>query len=454
MSSLIFYPPSPKDALAALYVGKTLREIPTPAVVLDVAVTVELTRLQVGDDPKKPVKIVVSTLPEAEFLLPLLKEYKSQGRSVNFLYGLPLNLGAVPRLAVVARSLGQGSISILLDDPAQVAAAKQLQYLSGVIPQAHIKIDMGGRRAGVIVDSDRFLEVVDAALAAHQAGSIILAGVYSHAGHSYGGDSRAAAIKMLNAEYKAMLGGADSIIKKAADKGIAGLPSLVLSAGASPTAISVQNLLSSGNDGLAKETPELQTETKSLASLFASVREQGHTIEIHAGVYPTLDLQQLAAHSVSTSVQSWKDIALTVVSEVHGRYPGRGAHGRDEAMIGAGGLALGREFCKAYDGMAILTPWGRSGVEMPTCEVEDYEGWIVGRFSQEHGIVTWASGKAGDEGAEAPMPDILEAGQKVRLWPNHACITSSHFGWFFVVDGDGVGKEDEIIDIWAKARGW
>ncbi len=31
----------------------------------------------------QPVNIVVSTLSEAEFLLPLLKEYRSQGRVVN-----------------------------------------------------------------------------------------------------------------------------------------------------------------------------------------------------------------------------------------------------------------------------------------------------------------------------------------------------------------------------------
>lgn len=312
---------------------------------------------------------------------------------------------------------------------------------------------MGGRRAGVIVDNERFFQLVDAALLAHQDGKIVLSGLYSHAGHSYGGDSRAAAIKMLGAELGALFNGANSIVKKATEKGIPNLPSLILSAGASPTAISVQNLLSSGEDLSLENLPELKSEAELLSKLFASIRGQGHTVEIHAGVYPTLDLQQLAAHSVSSSVQSWKDIALTVIAEVHGTYPGRGANGTDEVLIGAGGLALGREFCKAYDGMAMLTPWGRSGVENPTCEVEDFEGWTVGRFSQEHGIVTWASGK-GKQVAEKPKPDDLRPGQLVRLWPNHACITSSHFGWYFVVDEDRDGKEDEIIDIWVKARGW
>lgn len=37
MSSQIFFPPSPKDALLAEYLGKSLHEVPTPAAVIDVA---------------------------------------------------------------------------------------------------------------------------------------------------------------------------------------------------------------------------------------------------------------------------------------------------------------------------------------------------------------------------------------------------------------------------------
>lgn len=360
----------------------------------------------------------------------------------------------MPRLVQVVKVLGEGSISILLDDPAQLAAAAELKKQSGVVPLAHIKIDMGGRRAGVVESSERFVEVADAALEAHKAGSLILSGLYSHAGHSYGGDSRVAAIKMLHAEVEAMLRGADRLSQRAQELGVQ-VPTLVVSAGASPTALSVQNLLLGGQDEAPDSetgTPELKAAVAELSGLFKTAKGKGHAVEIHAGVYPTLDLQQLAAHSLTASTLSWRDIALTVVAEVHGVYPGRGDDGSDEALVGAGGLALGREFCKAYDGMAMVTPWGRKGVAMPTCEVEDHEGWTVGRFSQEHGILTWAAGKG--RRREKQPGDAMEAGQKVRLWPNHACITSSHFGWYFVVDEDRAGHEDEIVDVWIKARGW
>lgn len=43
----------------------------------------ELTRLQVGEDPKTPANIIVSTILEAENITPLLQEFQSKGRSVN-----------------------------------------------------------------------------------------------------------------------------------------------------------------------------------------------------------------------------------------------------------------------------------------------------------------------------------------------------------------------------------
>lgn len=44
--------------------------------------TTELTRLQVGSD-SGPANIIVSTIVEAENVLPLLLEYKNAGREIN-----------------------------------------------------------------------------------------------------------------------------------------------------------------------------------------------------------------------------------------------------------------------------------------------------------------------------------------------------------------------------------
>lgn len=370
------------------------------------------------------------------------------------------------RLAAVGDILGPGSISVLVDHPTQLqhltrffgepttAAAQR------TVPHVYIKVDMGGRRAGVEIGSESLRAVTGAALAAHDAGAVVLAGMYSHAGHSYGGDSRTAAVAMMAAELDALARGADAVVQAARERQGAQrreLPPLVLSAGASPTALAVQNLLSTPQAAGGTELPgELTTATAALSALFQDIKSKGHIAEIHAGVYPLLDMQQLAVHSVSSALVSWRDVAMTILAEVCSTYPGRGDGGKtSEALCGAGGLALGREFCKAYPGMAVVHHWGRKGADgkplaLPDCDVESFQGWIVGRFSQEHGILTWYA----PDGQAAAKPDEFEIGQKIRLWPNHACITSSHFGWYFVIDSDLQGREDEVVDIYIKTRGW
>lgn len=86
---------------------------------------------------------------------------------------------------------------------------------------------------------------------------------------------------------------------------------------------------------------------------------------------------------------------------------------------------------------------------MPSVGPEAHAGWQVGRISQEHGILVWG----GDDGGSGSMADAeeskLEVGQKIRIWPNHACIAGASFGWYLVVDGG-----DEIVDVWLRWRGW
>jgi D-serine deaminase-like pyridoxal phosphate-dependent protein len=78
----------------------------------------------------------------------------------------------------------------------------------------------------------------------------------------------------------------------------------------------------------------------------------------------------------------------------------------------------------------------------------------MGRISQEHGTVTWkgnpaTAGMAGMAGMGTQEEGKFEVGQKIRVWPNHACIAGAGFGWYFVVDGG-----DEVVDVWPRWRGW
>jgi D-serine deaminase-like pyridoxal phosphate-dependent protein len=87
----------------------------------------------------------------------------------------------------------------------------------------------------------------------------------------------------------------------------------------------------------------------------------------------------------------------------------------------------------------LLTP------SSPKAGPEDHEGWQVGRISQEHGILTW-------NGDRAPLPLVIE--QKVRIFPNRACVAGACFDWYLVFDSDKSGSENRIVDGWPRWRGW
>ena len=66
----------------------------------------------------------------------------------------------------------------------------------------------------------------------------------------------------------------------------------------------------------------------------------------------------------------------------------------------------------------------------------------MGGVSQEHGVLKWVGEGRGGGGE-------VEVGGRVRVWPNHACIAGTGFGWYLVVDGG-----DVVVDVWVRWRGW
>lgn len=99
---------------------------------------------------------------------------------------------------------------------------------------------------------------------------------------------------------------------------------------------------------------------------------------------------------------------------------------------------------RSYPGWGVVSPWPQSSG--PHYDPEGSQtGWIVGRISQEHGVLTW----------EGPTEHIrlLEIGEKLLVWPNHACIAGVNVGWYLVVDSD-TGNPETVVDVWVRWRGW
>jgi D-serine deaminase-like pyridoxal phosphate-dependent protein len=344
----------------------------------------------------------------------------------------------------MTKRLGPGGLSLLVDHPNQIHSVYRLKDESGIAPQIYLKVDMGYGRAGVLPQSQVASQLISDILSAEEVGAAVFCGLYSHGGNSYYGNDIASTVDVLRQEFEALLVTAEEVKSSSPSK------KLILSVGATPTTTSVRNLLLQES---AMTTDE-KTATHALRATIAAIKTIDCEVELHAGVYPVLDIQQLATRALPTAgphqMLSWSDLGLTILAEVVSIYPGRGKDGRPEVLIAAGSLALGREPCKAYSGWGIVSPWKIEKARMPDFGPDMHDEWQVGRISQEHGILTWHGTWKGNEEDVSP-PTI---GQKLRVWPNHACIAGAGFDWYLVIDSETNANESKIIDVWPRWRGW
>ena len=131
--------------------------------------------------------------------------------------------------------------------------------------------------------------------------------------------------------------------------------------------------------------------------------------EVRPGNYVFFDASQIAIGSCRR-----EDVAATVLATVIGSYPHR-----NEAIIDAGALALSKD----------LGVGSQSGYGM----VCDLDATIVS-VSQEHGKLQ----------VKNPPP----VGTKVRIIPNHSCLTAALFDSYHVVE------KGRVTDEWRPVRGW
>ena len=352
------------------------------------------------------------------------------------IYGLPVATSSIPRLGAIARILGSNTISLFVDHPDHVRLLESVteETWPGRIP-VFVKIDIGYHRAGVAVGQAQLSDLAYALKASQRTHT---AGFYAHMGHSYGVGDPQEALKFFSEELEGVEQAALEFLKcsGATASKDPNAPKAVLSIGATPTATATQNIV---------DNCEGSKEYRALLERIG----QSFAVEIHAGVYPVMDMQQLATrarpqHSSSDpskSMLSFADLGLRALVEVVSVYNERE---KPEAMIAAGSIVLGREPCKSYPGWAVVSSWPENDGKFYDPEGEK-KGWIVGRISQEHGVLSW----------EGPAEEVrkLEVGQKLLLWPNHACMCGPSFGWYLIVDSEE-GDANMIVDVWTRWRGW
>jgi D-serine deaminase-like pyridoxal phosphate-dependent protein len=144
--------------------------------------------------------------------------------------------------------------------------------------------------------------------------------------------------------------------------------------------------------------------------------------EVRAGVYMFGDLFQaeIGTHGLDA-------IALTVLTSVIGRKPGR-------LLVDAGGLALSKD----HSTEAAPKDYG-FGLVLDTQGRRSHGDALVRRAYQEHGVVE----------PDPAYPLDLPVGAKLRIAPNHTCMTAAAHDRYYVVDGG-----DEVVATWSRVNGW
>lgn len=290
------------------------------------------------------------------------------------------------KLPRIAALLRSGVDLAVVADRVDVARALgEKSAQLGIELPVMIELDAGEHRSGVAPDSETLVEL---GTVLHRAPGLSLRGVLTHAGHSYGCRSVDAVQVIAEQERATAVGAAQRL--RGAD-----LPCPVISVGSTPTAVHARNL-----DGVT---------------------------ELRCGVYMFGDVFQSEIRSCSRG-----DLAVSVLATVIGHREDLGC-----ALIDAGALALSKDRSTAAEGLAEDIGFG---LVTDASGRERIDGMRVARVYQEHGVVV----------CNGAFPfDRLPVGARVRVFPNHVCLTAAMYDAYDVVDGG-----NQVVAKWPRVNGW
>lgn len=380
---------------------KSIDSLPTPCLLLDRAAVERNCRLMAERMTKLGVRLRphMKTAKSADvarlataghfggITVSTLKEahYFAERGFKDILYAV----GFVPSKIGAAAAIQEMGAQITLITDNMTAAAEtaiRAAKLGRKFPMM-IEIDTGDGRCGLDPVSDAAM-ILELGRFIELSAALELRGVLTHAGQSYHAAS-IDDIKAIAEQERARIVAAADLLRGA------NLPCPVVSAGSTPTARYAENL-----EGITEMRP---------------------------GVYVFGDVDQALIGSCT-----FDHIAVTVLASVisHNKRTNR-------IIVDAGGLALSKDI-----GPAEFDPNTGYGTVAGANSQPRADRLYVVSVSQEHGQLALPGG------GEPPWKDF-PVGTRVRIFPNHVCMTAAAHDRYRVV-----GENSEIEGEWDRVNGW
>eukprot|EP00761_Pharyngomonas_kirbyi_P003645 gb/GECH01003649.1/.p1 GENE.gb/GECH01003649.1/~~gb/GECH01003649.1/.p1 ORF type:complete len:450 (+),score=87.25 gb/GECH01003649.1/:1-1350(+) len=320
----------------------------------------------------------------------------------DFTYAVPIT---PDKLRHVASFLRRGiGVRVITDSLDMASRIGEIGHRENVVVPTMIELDCGQHRTGIEPDHP---DTVAIAETLHRHPNTDFRGVLTHGGHSYHVQGAAAIQDIAEEERQKAVFAADAIAQR-------GIDCRDVSIGSTPTVVQ--------------------------GTCFDGVTE------IRPGVYLFMDLWMAGLH-----VCTQDDIALSVLTSVVSS-----DHG--QVVVDAGALALSQDRNTA--GWDFDAGYGRV-LDLDGSDT----GLIVKAVNQEHGILGYADGETSkriqdeekDDGSTIDNTQRLSkdlrfpVGTKLRILPNHACMTAAMYDRYHVVGSTG---DEEVQDIWMRTNHW
>jgi D-serine deaminase-like pyridoxal phosphate-dependent protein len=275
------------------------------------------------------------------------------------------------------------TLRLLVDSAAAVDGLAAAASRAGIRLHVFLEVDCHYHRSGVD-PNDRSAPLLAGRIA--DSPHLVFDGILTHAGHGYHARTHPERVAVAREEREVMVAFAERLRA-------AGLDVPCVSVGSTPTMAAVESL--AGVD------------------------------EARPGNYAFYDWMQAAV-----GVCGVEDVALSVLATVISHQPGA-----SHAIVDAGALAMSKDAGPGHGdlrrGLGPLLAGPTGGGLDPDL--------MLTAVSQEHGFV----------GAARPdaLRDRLPVGARVRILPNHSCLTAALFDHYWVVRGEA------IQDHWTIHRG-